>query len=117
MDYGLILEKLRGLNAKCPKLDFPGIVFLKETHGPRTAPVRGQHLGGGSPENGRNGAPMRGTSPRLREKGEGTAVSVTGCKRGGGGSDTTGRRWGTIGGGGARWGGRCGLGSEQLRVG
>jgi hypothetical protein len=65
----------------------------------------GHCLGGGSPENGRNGAPVRGTSPRLREKGEGTVVSLTGCKRGDGGSHKTGRRWGTIGGGGARWGG------------
>jgi hypothetical protein len=30
----LILEKLRRLNAKCPKLDFLRIVFLKETRGP-----------------------------------------------------------------------------------
>jgi hypothetical protein len=29
------------------------------------------HLGGGSPENDQNGAPVRGTSPQLREKGEG----------------------------------------------
>jgi hypothetical protein len=39
-------------------------------------------LGCGSPENGRNGAPVRGTSPWLRKKGEGTAVILTGCKRG-----------------------------------
>jgi hypothetical protein len=42
----------------------------------------GHRLGGGSPENGRNGIPVRGTSPRLRKNGEGTAVSLTGCKRG-----------------------------------
>jgi hypothetical protein len=42
----------------------------------------GHRLGGGSPENGQNGATMRGTSPQLRKKGEGTAVSLTGCKRG-----------------------------------
>jgi hypothetical protein len=40
------------------------------------------HLIGGSPENSRNGVPVRGTSPRLRKNGEGTAVSLTGCKRG-----------------------------------
>jgi hypothetical protein len=39
-------------------------------------------LGGGSPENGRTGAPVRGTSPRLRKMGEGMAVSLTSCKRG-----------------------------------
>jgi hypothetical protein len=48
----------------------------------RSTVDHGHRLGGDSPENGRNGAPMRGTSPRLRKKGEGTAVSLTGCKRG-----------------------------------
>jgi hypothetical protein len=40
LDCELILEKLRGLNAKCLKLDFLGIVFLKETRGPNPR-VRG----------------------------------------------------------------------------
>jgi hypothetical protein len=40
LDCGLILEKPRGLSAKCPKLNFSGIVFLKETRGP-SARVRG----------------------------------------------------------------------------
>jgi hypothetical protein len=41
LDCGLILEKPRGLSAKCPKLEFPGIIFLTETHGPRAVPVHG----------------------------------------------------------------------------
>jgi hypothetical protein len=51
----------------------------------------GHRPGGGSSEIGRNGVPVRGTSPRLRKNGEGMEVSLTGYKRGGGGSDTTGR--------------------------
>jgi hypothetical protein len=38
--------------------------------------------GKGSPENGRNGIPGRGTTQRLRKNGEGMEVSLTGCKRG-----------------------------------
>jgi hypothetical protein len=34
MDCRLILEKPSGLSVNCPKLDFPGIVFLKKTRGP-----------------------------------------------------------------------------------
>jgi hypothetical protein len=34
LDYGLILEKPRGLSANCLKLQFLGIIFLKETRGP-----------------------------------------------------------------------------------
>jgi hypothetical protein len=48
----------------------------------RSTVDHGHRLGGGSPENGRNGAPVRGTSPWLRKKGEGMTVSLTDCKRG-----------------------------------
>jgi hypothetical protein len=48
----------------------------------RSTMDHGQGLDGGSPKDGRNGAPVRGTSPWLRKKGEGTAVILTGCKRG-----------------------------------
>jgi hypothetical protein len=41
-----------------------------------------QGLSGGSPEDGWNGAPVRGTSLRLMKKGEGMAVILTGCRRG-----------------------------------
>jgi hypothetical protein len=34
LDCGLILEKPSCLNEKCQKLEFPGIIFLKETRGP-----------------------------------------------------------------------------------
>jgi hypothetical protein len=48
----------------------------------RSTVDHGHRLGGGSPENSQNSAPVCGTSLRLREKGEGMAVSLTGCKRG-----------------------------------
>jgi hypothetical protein len=34
MNCGLISKKPRGLNKKCRKLEFPGIIFLMETRGP-----------------------------------------------------------------------------------
>jgi hypothetical protein len=58
-------------------------VYEPVEHEWRRSTVDHSHrLGGGSPENGRNGVPVRGTSPRLRKNGEGTVVSLTGCKRG-----------------------------------
>jgi hypothetical protein len=50
--------------------------------GPRAAPVHGGPRTGTRRRLTGNGAPVCGTSPRLRKKGEGTAVSLTGCKRG-----------------------------------
>jgi hypothetical protein len=46
---GLILEKPRGLSAKCPKLEFAGIIFLKETRGlsPRARGLRASPVHGG----------------------------------------------------------------------
>jgi hypothetical protein len=48
LDCGLISGKQRGFGAKGPKLEFSGIIFLKETRepsprarGPRAAPVHG----------------------------------------------------------------------------
>jgi hypothetical protein len=48
----------------------------------RSTVDRGQGFGGGSSEDSWNGAPVSGTSPRLRKKREGTVMSLTGCKRG-----------------------------------
>jgi hypothetical protein len=48
----------------------------------RSTVDHGHRPGQGSPENGRNGVPVHGTSPRLRKNGEGAEVSLTDCKRG-----------------------------------
>jgi hypothetical protein len=60
----------------------------------RSTVDHGHHLGEGSPENGRNGVPVRGTSPRLRKNGKGMDVSFTSCKRG---SQRVGHDWATVG--------------------
>jgi hypothetical protein len=57
LDCGLILEKPRGLSAKCLKLDIPVIVFLKETRRPSPR-VRGPR---------RPGPPWTGGHCRARE--------------------------------------------------
>jgi hypothetical protein len=44
-------------------------------------------------EDGWNGAPVCGTSPRLRKKGEGTAVILTGYRRGGNGRASVSKKW------------------------
>jgi hypothetical protein len=68
LDCGLILEKQMGLSAKCLKLEFTGIIFLKEicgpsprAHGPRAAPVHG---GPRSPSRGR----LAGERPKRRPR-------------------------------------------------
>jgi hypothetical protein len=48
----------------------------------RSTVDHGHRPGKGSLENGRNGVPERGTSPRLRKNGEGMEVSLTDGKRG-----------------------------------
>jgi hypothetical protein len=112
MDCGLISKKQRGLSAKStktgPRVDFketegllckiPGNIDLTNyfptvkvvdwVHAPvdceRRRPMvdHGHCPGGGSPEIGRNGVPVRGTSLQLRKNGEGTEVSFIGGKRG-----------------------------------
>jgi hypothetical protein len=97
MDRGLISEKQRGLSAKSAKTGpwvdfketqgllckilgnidltnyFPTVKVVDRVHAPvdreRRQPTvdYGHRPGGGSPEIGLNGVPVRGTSPRLRK--------------------------------------------------
>jgi hypothetical protein len=86
------LEKPRGLSAKCLKLDFPGIVFLKKTRGPsprvrglcRPSPpwtgdhCRSQELAGARPP----AAPVPESSDRgAGEREGGPANSMAGLPR------------------------------------
>jgi hypothetical protein len=92
MDCGLIPKKPRGLSVKYPKLDFPGIVFLKKTHGPsprvrglcRPGPpwtsghCRSRELAGGRPP----AAPMPESSDRgAGERKGGPAKSMAAVER------------------------------------
>jgi hypothetical protein len=66
------LEKPRGLNAKCLKLEFPGIIFLKETHGPsprvvnRAGRTRGPPWTNGGADRRRRSAVVRSLEYGLR---------------------------------------------------
>jgi hypothetical protein len=77
-DCGLILEKLRGLSAKCQKLQFPGIVFLKENLWTKsmsswTAPARSTMVRRPLPRSGahRSSASGRSGARELRLRGGG----------------------------------------------
>jgi hypothetical protein len=67
---------------------FPTVKVVDRVHAPvdrewrRPTMDHSHRPGEGSPENGRNGVPVHGTSPQLRKNGEGTEVSLTGGKRG-----------------------------------
>jgi hypothetical protein len=111
LDCGLILEKPRGINAKCPKLEFPGIIFLKETHGPsprargpRAAPVHGRPR---SPSRRR----LTGERPKRRPRAR-NLTAVEEKWRGDGGEPHRLQERAVEG----RWSRRCGLGSKRLRA-
>jgi hypothetical protein len=122
LDCGLILEKRRGLSVKCRKLEFLGIIFLKETRGPSPRVVnrpgargppwtdggadrRRQSAAARSPENGLR--PLRCTKAhrRGRKRERGARGSQLGPHRSSGGSVVTGRRGGVKRSREARWGG------------
>jgi hypothetical protein len=126
MDCGLILEKPRGLSAKCPKLDFPGIFFLKKTHGPSPR-VRGLRQPGPPwtgghcrsrelaearppaapvPESSdrgageRKGGPVNSMAglPRLERRWKGVSLATEALARKGDGEGTVGARRESVGG-------------------
>jgi hypothetical protein len=123
LDCGLILEKSRGLNAKCPKLEFLGIIFLKETRGPSPRTVNGAgHVRGPPWTDGgtdrRRGSvaarsPEYGLRPlwctkahrRGRQRERGARGSRLGPHRSSGGGVVTGRCGGAKRSQEARWGG------------
>jgi hypothetical protein len=86
MDCGLILKKPRGLSAKCPKLDFPGIVIPKEN--PWTALARSTVDWRPMPRSGarQSSASDRSGARELRPRGGGEEGRVGKPKR-------LGRRW------------------------
>jgi hypothetical protein len=113
LDCGLIFDKPRGLNAKCPKLEFLRIIFLKETRGPnprvvnragraRSTVDRRRHAHR-STTSGRSGAPKLTARGRKRESG--ARGSWLGPHQSSSGGVATGRRSGVKRSQDARWGG------------
>jgi hypothetical protein len=98
-DCGLILEKLRGQSAKCHKLEFPGIVFLKEN--PRPLPRSGAHRSTASGHSSARELRPRGGGEegRAGELNDGVAAAreaVEGHLTGGGASARKGDDEGTL---------------------
>jgi hypothetical protein len=97
-DYELILEKPKGLNAKCPKLEFPPWTDGGADQRRRSAAAR-------SPEYGLR--PLRCTKAHRRgcKRDRGARRSRLGPHRSSGGGVATGRRGGVKRSREARWGG------------
>jgi hypothetical protein len=133
-DCGLILKKLRGLSAKYQKLEFPGIVFLKENPWTKstsswTGVGTGPRWTDGGADQGHRSTAARSSEHGLRplwsteahrrghNRERGTQETWLGPHRGSGGDEVAGQGRETAVAVGARWGGSCGLGSEQRRAG
>jgi hypothetical protein len=130
LDCGLILEKTRGLNAKCRKLEFLGINFLKETHGPSPRVVNRDGRAWSTVDRWRRGpkalecggsltgvrppaAPVHQSSPAGAQNRERSKGSRLGPHRSSGGGVGTGQRGGVKRSREARWG--RGSGVEEKR--
>jgi hypothetical protein len=116
------LEKSRGVNAKCQKLEFPGIIFLKETRGPSPRVVNRAGRARSTVDRRRRGpkaserggaltgvrplsAPVHQSSLAGRKRERGARGSRLGPHRSSGGGVATGRRGGMKRSREARWGG------------